>query len=250
MAFRASKGHVGSALSVVEIVVCGLSITRGLGSDLNSRDRFVLSKGHAASALYAGLLAQGLLTKEDLETYCVSGSMLATHPLTQIPGIDFATGSLGQGITFAVGAALAAKMRADGGQVFCVLSDSEINEGSTWESFMIASQLRLDNLLVALDYNGQQALGFTNEVLNIGGAPKAIELLGWNVQRCAGHDVNALMDSIGNARHSKLPSLIVCDTKSGHGVDYMEEKIEWHYLPMTQPQYESAKKQIRWENVQ
>lgn len=244
MAYTANKGHIGSALSVVEIVMVGLEFTRGLGTDSINRDRFVLSKGHAATALYAGLSAKGILDAADLATYCASKTLLGTHPLTQVVGIDFATGSLGQGISFATGATLAGRLRNDGSAVTCILSDSELDEGSTWESALIAAHLELGNLTVALDFNRQQAMGFTKDVISLEGVPSAWQKIGWEVIDCDGHDVDALAAAFAAARDSTRPTLLVCNTKAGHGVDFMEGKVEWHYLPMTDDQYESAKGQL------
>lgn len=244
MAYRANKGHIGSALSVAEMVMVGLEFTRGLGTESINRDRFVLSKGHAATALYAGLSVKGMLDAENIATYCASSTLLGTHPITQVSGIDFATGSLGQGISFAVGAALAARLRDDGSAVTCILSDSELDEGSTWESALIAAHLELGNLTVALDFNQQQAMGFTKDVISLEGVPSAWQKIGWEVIDCDGHNVEALSAAFAAARDSTRPTLLVCHTQAGHGVDFMEGKVEWHYLPMTKDQYESAKGQM------
>ena len=244
MAYSAHKGHIGSGLSVVELVAVGLSVTRGLGAGSESRDRFVLSKGHSANALFALLNVMGHLRDSDLATYGHDDSYIATHPTPEIDGVDFATGSLGQGITYATGAALAARLRGDDGRVYCVLSDSELDEGSTWEAALIASQLGLSNLTVVLDFNRQQALGRTRDVINVDGVPDAWAALGWNVARCAGHDVAALVAAVEDAHSIDAPSLIVADTIAGNGVDFMEGKVEWHYLPMTDGQYTSAREQV------
>lgn len=244
MAHRARRGHIGSALSIVEVCATCLNEVRGLGSELENRDRFVLSKGHAASALYAVLAAQGLLTQDDLDTYCRDASFLATHPNTDIVGIDFATGSLGQGITFAVGAALAAKLRRDGSRVYCLLSDSELNEGSVWESCLIAAQHALDNLVVVVDFNRQQALGPTKDVLSLEGVPEAWASLGWSVIRIDGHDVTAIYSALDLAYANTQPTLLVAETIAGRGVSFMEGRIEWHYLPMTEAQYLGALDQV------
>ncbi len=240
LAHAANKGHIGSALSVVDLVTVALDRVRGLGTGEASRDRFVLSKGHAAMALYANLAVRGLLTDEDLTNYCADGSLLATHPMADVSGIDFSTGSLGQGVTFAVGAALAGVLTGDDRRVFCVLSDSELDEGSTWESALIAAHHGLSNLIVLLDSNGQQALGQTRDVLSVDGAPAAWASFGWAVESVHGHDVSALADAIDRALETTGPHLIVAETTAGYAVPFMEGRVEWHYWPMSDEQFESA----------
>ena len=244
LAHAANKGHIGSALSVVDLVTVSLDRVRGLGTREASRDRFVLSKGHAAMALYANLAVRGLLSDEDLSNYCAEGSLLATHPMADVSGIDFSTGSLGQGVTFAVGAALAGVLAGDDRRVFCVLSDSELDEGSTWESALIAAHHGLSNLIVLLDSNGQQALGQTRDVLSVDGAPAAWANLGWVVESVPGHDVSALADAIDRALETTGPHLIVAQTTAGYAVPFMEGRVEWHYWPMSDEQFESAMESV------
>ena len=240
MANGVHKGHIGSALSVVELVQAALDQVRGLGETRMDRDRFVLSKGHAAMALYASLNLRGVLTDLELNTYCQNGSCIATHPMSSVRGIDFSTGSLGQGITFAVGSALASKIRNTDGRVFCILSDSEIDEGSTWEAALFAAHHRLENLTVMLDLNGQQALGRTDEVLRISEVGSAWSSLGWDVTYVDGHNLEEISGAIGRAQSVAKPHLIVGKTTAGKGVPFMESKVEWHYFPMSEDQYQSA----------
>jgi transketolase len=244
LANAAHKGHIGSALSVVDLVTVALDHVRGLGTLKSDRDRFVLSKGHSAMALYANLAARGLLTDADLAGYCGEGSLLATHPMAQLPGIDFSTGSLGQGITFAVGAALAGVLAGDNRRVFCVLSDSELDEGSTWESALIAAHHHLSNLIVLLDSNGQQALGRTHDVLSVDGVPAAWSALGWNVSSVPGHDSTEIRRAVGDALKSEGPHLIVAETIAGFAVPFMQGLVEWHYWPMTDEQFTSAMESV------
>ena len=175
---RAHKGHIGSALSICEIAAVISGIARGLGTQNASRDRVVLSKGHAALAWYSALEQVGVITTDTLKTYMCDGSLLGTHPDPELKGVDFMTGSLGQGIGYGVGAALAGRLAKDERRSFVVLSDSELNEGSTWESAALAGQLKLKNLKVFLDLNGQQALGKTKDILPTSAAIGAWEMFG------------------------------------------------------------------------
>jgi transketolase len=240
LAYGAGKGHIGSALSIADLVTVTLGHVRGFGTASPVRDRFVLSKGHAAMALYANLAIRGLLSSEDLAAYCCDGSLLATHPMAAIPGIDFSTGSLGQGISFAVGAALAGVNAGDDRRVFCIISDSELDEGSTWESALIAAHHKLSNLIVLLDFNGQQALGRTKDVLSLEGVPAAWASLGWKVTHVPGHKPQAIADAIDSALDCDGPHLLVAKTVAGYGVPFMEGRVEWHYLPMSDDQFEVA----------
>jgi len=244
LAFRSGKGHIGSALSVADLVVCVLANMESLGTSDNERDRFVLSKGHSAMALYAGLENFGVLSPEDLARYQQNGTLLATHPLVDVQGIDFSTGSLGQGICFAVGSAMAAKIQASKRTIYCLLSDSELDEGSTWESALIAAHNELDNLVVILDFNSQQALGTTQEILNLSGVAGAWEKLGWEVIEVNGHDTKQISQVLNRESKLKGPKLIVSHTNAGNGVSFMQNSVAWHYLPMTEDQYSLARDEI------
>lgn len=237
-AFIANKGHIGSALSICEVITAVLGATRGLGSDDTSRDRVVLSKGHAALALYAALAEYGVLPESDLGTYCTTNSLLQTHPDVEMAGVDFITGSLGQGIGFGVGVALAESIHPHGVRTRVVLSDSELNEGSTWEAAAIAGTRGLGSLCVVLDQNGQQAMGRAADVMRVGSPEMIWPELGWKVTVVDGHNAIEIAQAI--ADESSRPHLIVAKTVAGKGVAFMERKIEWHYMPMTQSQYQDA----------
>lgn len=227
--FLASKGHLGSALSVVELIAAVLDRVRGLGGGALSRDRFVLSKGHSALALYIQLSRRGLMSSEMLQSYSRNGSLLGTHPYRQISGIDFSTGSLGQGITYAVGASLAGLLRRDDRKVFCLCSDAELNEGSFWEGIFFAGHHSLGNLTVLVDLNGQQALASTSEVIDMSNAPEAARAYNWEVISIDGHSMKEISDALDRAGRSKIPTIIFARTISGKGVDFMERQVAWHY---------------------
>ena len=243
--WRAGAGHIGSALSVADMlaVLFGGAI-KVLDVEDPERDRFVLSKGHAALALYAALYETERLSGEQLESFCVDGSPLATHPEHVVPGIDFSTGSLGQGLSFAVGAALAARMQGSPRRAFALLSDAECDEGSIWEAIMFAAHHRLGNMIALVDVNGQQALGYTREVLDLAPLSARWRAFGWDVHDVDGHDVEQLRDVLEGLDGAGPPHVLLAHTTFGKGVAYMENAIPWHYRSMTDQQYELALSQL------
>ena len=240
MAYRAHKGHIGSALSIVDLSVAVAERVFAKRVHDKERPRLVLSKGHAATAWYAAMVCVGQLEESALISYGTNGSLYGTHPDPAQPGTDFMTGSLGQGIGFAVGSAMASKISGNTFRVFSILSDSELNEGSTWESLHIASQQKLGKLTVLLDLNGQQALGMTTDVMNVGDVGDHFASVGWNVLRVNGHDVDAISCAIESCESSPRPNLIIAMTIAGYPISFMMRKVEWHYLPLTEDQYRQA----------
>jgi transketolase len=233
---RAGVGHIGSALSVADILAALYGGVLRIDEPAEpERDRFVLSKGHAALALYAALAASGRLEPALLATYCGEDSLLGVHPEHALAGVDFSTGSLGQGLSIACGAALAARRQGSARRVFALLSDAEQNEGSVWEAAMFAAHHRLANLIAIVDVNGQQALGYTRDVLDPGPSARARwEAFGWRALEVDGHDPAALAARIGALDTSAgPPHVLLAETTFGKGVSFMESRIEWHYLPLT-----------------
>lgn len=253
---RANVGHIGSCLCVVEILsALYSSALNGSGPNDPERDRFLLSKGHAGLALYAALVLKGWLPEEQLATFCGEDTLLGVHPEVAVSGVDFSTGSLGQGICIAVGSALAARLQSSGRRVFCLVSDGECNEGSMWEAAAFASHHRLSNLQVIVDFNGQQALNLTRNVLDQSNLTERWQAFGWETVEIDGHSIPALVREL-NAPPVERPKLIVARTVFGKGVSYMEQgiplsqkhlpvqAINWHYLPMSEYEYELALEQL------
>ncbi|HYW53547.1 MAG TPA: transketolase [Dongiaceae bacterium] len=238
---RANVGHIGSALSVADILAALYGgILRIPAPDDPERDRFVLSKGHAALALYAALALRGWLPEEQLATYCGDDSLLGVHPESDLPGVDFSSGSLGHGLAIGAGSALAARKRGSERRVFVLISDAELNEGSTWEAVMFAAQHRLANLYVVVDSNGQQALGYTRDVMAIENAADRFAAFGWDAREIDGHDVPALAAAVDAAANDPRPHVLVAKTVFGRGVSFMERRIKWHYMPMSADEFEQA----------
>ena len=244
---RAGVGHIGSALSVADIIAAlysgGMDIS---DPDAPSRDRLVLSKGHAALALYAALHQRGWLTREELNTYCEDGSLLGVHPEHRLRGVDFSTGSLGHGLALGAGAALAARLQGSSRRVFVLLSDGECNEGSIWESAMFAAHQELSNLVVVIDMNGQQALGYTRHVLDLEPMDRRWDAFGWDTRVVDGHDVGAMLQAFDDLDPvTGPPHVLVARTTFGRGVSFMENQIRWHYFPMSDQEYERAVDEVR-----
>ncbi|HEX3548888.1 MAG TPA: transketolase [Candidatus Elarobacter sp.] len=242
---RANVGHIGSALSVADIVAALYGgILRIDSADDPQRDRFILSKGHAALALYAALELRGWLPRADLATYCGDGSLLGVHPERELTGVDFSTGSLGHGLSLGAGSALAARRRGSSRRVFVLLSDAELNEGSTWEAVMFAAHHRLESLFAIVDANGQQALGYTRDVLAIENAVERFAAFGWDARSVDGHDVAAIGEATAAAAGDPRPHVLVARTVFGRGVSYMENRIKWHYWPMSADEFEQAMREV------
>jgi transketolase len=230
----AGVGHIGSALSIVDILAALYGgVLRIDAADDEERDRFILSKGHAALALYAVLHERGLIDEELLASYCGDGSALGTHPEHTVPGIDFSTGSLGHGLSIGAGAALAGRLLGSSRRVFVLVSDGECNEGSVWEAVMFAAQHGLANLVAIVDANDQQAFGYTRDVLDLSPLSRRFDAFGWDAHDVDGHDPARMAELLGRLpAGSGRPHAVVARTVFGRGVSFMEGRIDWHYWPL------------------
>ena len=239
---RAHVGHIGSALSIADIVSALYeSVLRISDPDLPDRDRFILSKGHAALALYAALFLKGWLSEATLNTYCADGSLLGVHPERALKGIDFCSGSLGQGLPIGAGAALAARLQQSKRRVFVLVSDAECDEGALWEAVMFSAHHHLSNLIAIVDLNGQQALGYTNLVLDLSPLAERWRAFGWDVHEVDGHNIDEMVSTISDLNTlSGPPHVLIAHTVFGKGVSYMEHQIKWHYWPMSEAEYRQA----------
>jgi transketolase len=238
MHFDAGVGHIGGNLSALDIL---LTLYHEV---MTSQDEFILSKGHAAGALYLTLWTLGLLSDEELTTFHQDNTRLSGHPPPNaIPSIAFATGSLGHGSGLANGLALAEKLRGGKGHVFCLTSDGEWNEGSSWESLIFARHQRL-NLTLIVDLNGLQGFGSTAEVANLDPLAEKFRAFGLHTIEVDGHDLSALRTVLTPFASNAGPRIVVAKTRKGCGVSFMENKMEWHYLPLNPAQYAAALKEL------
>lgn len=239
----AQSGHIGSSLSCLDILVYLFF------NWMKTSDKFILSKGHAAASLYTVLSKAGYISEEQLQTYYQDGTMLAAHPPCsgKVPGIIFGTGSLGHGLSLATGFALSAKFSKKKFKVYCVISEGDCNEGSTWEAILFAAQHRLSNLTVIVDHNKIQAFGRSEEVLNLNPFKdkwKAFNFDVFEVENGNSLDqLDTVFDQISKSK-SLQPKVVIAHTTKGCGISYMEDKLEWHYLPMNEDQYVCALKEV------
>lgn len=242
MYYKANAGHIGCSLSCVDLIIGSLILQK------STNESFILSKGHAAVALYVALNHLGEISETELNTFYHEGTVLSAHPApNQFRGIPFATGSLGHGLPISAGIAQANKLLNNNEFVYVLMSDGETNEGTTWEAAHFAGRGGLDNLIVMIDKNGLQGFGRTNEVLGDTASAQQWELMGFDVVQIDGHDLEMIISTIQQfkERPNGKPKLLIANTVKGKGVSYMENRLEWHYLPMSADLYEQACHEIK-----
>lgn len=251
MITAAGSGHPGGSLSAIDLLVALYGTTLRQTKDTataRDRDRFILSKGHGVPALYAVLAEHGYVDRALLPTLRKLGSPLQGHPVVgTIPGIEACTGSLGQGLSIAVGHALGARIDELGFRVFCMMGDGEIQEGQVWEAAMSAGKLGLGNLVAILDFNKAQIDGLVSDVMPIEPVEAKWQSFGWKTKRIDGHDMNAILAAYEwSLVDEGAPKMIVADTVKGKGVSFMEsELVKWHGVATTKEQCEKAVTEIR-----
>ena len=250
--FSAGSGHPGGSLSAADLMTALYFSEMNVDpkdSKKEGRDRFVLSKGHAAPALYACLAERGYFPKEDLVSLRKLGSRLQGHPsMILLPGVEMSTGSLGQGISAAVGMALAGKLDGDTGRVYALLGDGELQEGMVWEAAMAAGHYKLDNLCAIVDHNGLQIDGRNEDVMNVMPIAEKFAVFGWNVLEIDGHDFEQILDAFDMARKCKgMPTAIVAETVKGKGVSFMEGQVGWHGKAPNEEQAKQAMAELGGE---
>lgn len=242
MYFNANAGHIGCSLSCVDLMI-GSLITHRKDAEV-----FLLSKGHAAASLYACLHELDEISDETLKSFYKNGTTLPAHPApNKIKGIPFATGSLGHGLPIAVGIAQANKILNNDEYTYVLMSDGETNEGTTWEGAHYAVAKGLDNLIVMIDKNGLQGFGNTDDILGVSADKNKWEAMGFEVVEVDGHNVTEIYNQIDIFKTHKngVPKLLIANTVKGKGVSYMENKMEWHYLPMKPEQYQTAMNDVK-----
>lgn len=248
--YNAKSGHPGGSLSIAEILTYLYFKEMNVEASnpqKDDRDRFVLSKGHTAPALYAVLAKKGFFPFDDLKTLRKVGSYLQGHPsMHKTPGVDMSTGSLGQGISVAVGMALGGKISKQNFRVYTILGDGEIGEGQVWEAAMYASAKKLDNLVAFIDNNDLQIDGTISEVNSSYPIADKFKAFNWNVIEIDGNNFDEIEIALENAKHCKgVPTAVIAKTIKGKGVSFMENQCSWHGVAPNEEQYKIAMKEIQ-----
>ena len=248
MTTKAGSGHPGPSFSIVEILTAlyfSEMRFRAEAPGWEERDRFVLSKGHAAPALYAALIEKGVFPIESLEKFRRKGSPFQGHPDAKAAGVEATSGSLGTGLSQAAGIALGAKKRKSGVHVFAVIGDGECDEGQIWEAAMFASHHKLDNLIVFLDHNHDQFEGTIEEVLNLAPLEDKWKSFGWEVFKLGGHDFTQILSYLKESKSlTGKPKIAIAETKKGYGVSFMEGNHDFHARSLSNKETEKALKEL------
>ena len=247
MVHNAASGHIGGAFSGVEILnvlfnkSLNIPVDWKKSEDFETRDRFILSKGHASALLYSVLSQKGFFPEEELMTFRKLGSRLQGHPCCrELDGIEVSTGSLGQGLSVGCGIALGLKLDKNPANVVVYLGDGELQEGSVWEAFMQISHRKLDNIIAIIDRNGLQIDGETENVTALNPLDKKLEAFGWQVETIDGHDLNAIYEAVEKGKKADKPFAIIANTIKGKGVSFMENNAGWHGKAPNDEQFEQA----------
>lgn len=244
------QGHIGGSFSIVDLLT--VLYYKQMNVDPKNpkkegRDRLVVSKGHSGPAVYATLAHKGYIEKEELKTLNRIGTNLPSHcDMNKTPGVDMTTGSLGQGISCAVGMAIASRLSKDNAMIYCIIGDGESQEGQVWEALMYASQQKLENLIIFLDNNGMQIDDYVKELNNLNNIEARYESFGLHVQSIDGHDLDAIDNAINVAKNTKeKTSIIVLNTIKGKGVSFVEEAlVDCHSMAINQELLEKALKEL------
>jgi len=232
MITSSKSSHIGSCLSIADVMA--VLFTKIMKYNVNNvndekRDRLIFSKGHAAAIYYASLAEAGFFSKSKLKHYCTNGSNLNGHVTrNSIKGVEVSAGSLGHGLSISIGIALSLIKNKQKNRVFCIISDGECNEGSTWEAALFAGHHKLNNITLIVDYNKIQSFGRVSEVLNLNSLEKKWQSFNWSVKKVDGHSHFQLIQKLKNNKSNK-PQLIMANTIKGKGISFMENKLEWHY---------------------
>ena len=248
MVYRGESGHIGSMLSAADIVAVlysGVLNVDAADPEKPDRDRLIYSKGHGGAALFATLAEKGFFPKEWLDTYYKDAGKLSGHISHHVAGVEFSTGSLGHGLPVACGMCLAAKQSKKSHRIFCVVSDGDLNEGSSWEAIMLAGQHHYDNLTMVVDYNRLQALGRSEDIIDLENLGEKLRNFGWQVLEIDGHDHDALEKAFSRLPlEDGRPSAVICRTVKGKGVSFAENDYRWHYGGITPELYEQGRADI------
>ncbi|MCL2159703.1 MAG: transketolase [Oscillospiraceae bacterium] len=260
MVKAANSGHIGGDMSCMDILVAlyyKIMDTKKIIAAAPDRDRFVLSKGHCAEALYAVLADRGVISKSSLKSFASFGTLLAGHPMRKLPGIEAATGALGHGLSLGVGMSIgltcsececsshvAHANRSNSAKIYVLMGDGELAEGSVWEAFMSASKYKLDNLCAIIDRNRLQISGDTKEVMPLENLSEKFRTFGWECRICDGHEPDEIIKALTKDRPPSRPLAVIANTIKGFGSPIMENKAEWHHRIPDDIEFEQIKKDL------
>lgn len=247
MTHISNGSHIASILSVADIIAVLYAKIMNYNIENpkdDSRDRIILSKGHAGAAIYSALAEEGFFDVEELKTHYANGSRLSGHVSHKnVPGVEFSTGSLGHGMSVGAGMALVAKKDNKSHKIYVILGDGECDEGSIWECALFANQYKLNNLVVIIDSNKMQSMDYCENTINLAPFEKKWKEFGWNVKEIDGHNHKELEEALKNIDKEK-PTVIIANTIKGKGISFMENNIVWHYRPPQGEDYENAIKEL------
>jgi transketolase len=248
MVHKSKASHLGSCLSMADIVACLYWRTLRIDParpQWPDRDRFILSKGHGAALLYAALATRGFFPRAELDEYCQTGSRLTGHATSGVPGVEISSGSLGHGLPVGCGIALAAKREGLSYRTFVLVSDGELDEGSNWEAILFAPQYKLDNLVLIVDYNKIQSFGRTEDVLNLDPLADKLKAFRWAACEMDGHNMHQIAETLDNLPlEPGKPTAVIAHTVKGKGIAIMQDQLAWHYKTPTVEQVEAALKEL------
>ncbi len=247
MCYKAQTAHLASSLScsdIVSVIYNSIIDIKKIKKNDFKRDRFILSKGHAAMTLYSALYLKKIIQKKDFQSYCKNNSLFEEHPSIHIKGVEATTGSLGHGLSIANGFALSSKILGKKFRSFVLMSDGECNEGSVWEAVMFAAKKKLNNLCLIVDYNKWQATGRSNEIMQLEPLDKKFKYFGWDIKRIDGHNLIQIENALSKKNISEKPLAIIADTIKGKGVSFMEDDNNWHYKSPNKKQLIQALKEV------
>lgn len=250
MAYNTNTSHTGGALSIADILVVLYSGVMNINPETTeepTRDRFVLSKGHCCASLYSVLALKGFFDVEEMmKGYGRDGSQFFTHVSHKLNGIELSTGSLGHGLSVSAGMALGAKSQNINYNVYCLVGDGELDEGSNWEAIMFAAHHKLDNLCLIVDKNKIQALGDTKDVLSLDPLDDKFKAFQWNVICIDGHNIESIINAFEQFKNTiEKPTVIICNTIKGKGVSYMENTLKWHYSAPNDELFNQALEELK-----
>jgi len=247
MVYNTKASHIGGALSMSDILAVLYSRILNIDSskpNMEERDRFLLSKGHACTSLYATLALCDFFPVSLLNEYGKDGTFLLSHTSSKIPGVELSTGSLGHALPFGCGIALSAKRKGKDFNTYVLVSDGELDEGSNWESILFAPHHKLDNLILIVDYNKIQSLGSVDQVINLESLSKKFESFNWEVYEIDGHNHLQIYQTFKSMKRNSTPKVVIAHTIKGKGIDFMENKLLWHYKSPSESEFNEGIMQL------